>query len=218
MSRQPTGSTSTTAGAAASSRSPMTPISITLGLLRPRSWCHDRPIAATARHAPRHARGPVTARHLSGAGTAAGGLERHGQHAVRPLVDCGQPRAESTSASAITRCSGPNGAAPSCSPGAVICRAHALLKRVAAVAGQTVCERDREVSIDGRTIARTLPVDGRGHRLAALSGCGRLLDGEILVLTPSVPTAIDGRHFEPRPIRAVNGHGTPLWLPEERTR
>ena len=40
-----------------------------------------------------------------------------------------------------------------------------LLKRVAAVAGQTICERDREVSIDGRAIAHALPVDGCGRRL-----------------------------------------------------
>ena len=93
-----------------------------------------------------------------------------------------------------------------------------LLKRVAAVAGQTVCERDREVSIDGRTIARALPVDGRGRRLAAWSGCGRLPPGEIFVLIPSVPTSLDGRYFGPTPIRAVIGRVTPLWLSGRQTR
>ena len=93
-----------------------------------------------------------------------------------------------------------------------------LLKRVVAVAGQTVCERDGEVSIDGRAVARALPVDGRGRRLAAWSGCGRLPNGEIFVLIPSVPTSLDGRYFGPTPIRTVIGRVTPLWLPGGRTR
>ena len=93
-----------------------------------------------------------------------------------------------------------------------------LLKRVAAVAGQTVCERDREVSVDGRAIAHALPVDGRGRKLAAWSGCGRLPNGEIFVLIQSVPTSLDGRYFGPTPIRAVIGRVTPLWLPGGRAR
>jgi conjugative transfer signal peptidase TraF len=93
-----------------------------------------------------------------------------------------------------------------------------LLKRVAAVAGDTVCEHHGEISIDGRAVARALPVDGRGRRLAAWSGCGRLPTGEIFVLIPSVPTALDGRYFGPTPIRAVIGRVTPLWLAGGRTR
>ena len=93
-----------------------------------------------------------------------------------------------------------------------------LLKRVAAVAGQTVCERDHEVSVDGRAIAHALAVDGRGRKLVAWSGCGRLPTGEIFVLIPSVPTSLDGRYFGPTPIRAVIGRVTPLWLPGRRTR
>jgi len=38
------------------------------------------------------------------------------------------------------------------------------------------------------------------------------------MLIPSVPTALDGRYLEPRPIRAVIGRVTPLWLPGGRTR
>ena len=93
-----------------------------------------------------------------------------------------------------------------------------LLKRVAAIAGQVVCERDGAVSINGRIVARALPVDGRGRSLAAWSGCGRLPTGDIFVLIPSVPTSLDGRYFGPTPIRAVIGRVTPLWLPRGRTR
>jgi hypothetical protein len=63
-----------------------------------------------------------------------------------------------------------------------------LLKRVAAVAGQTVCERDSEVSIDGGAVADALPVDGRGHKITPWSGCGKLSNGEIFMLIPCVPT------------------------------
>ena len=88
-----------------------------------------------------------------------------------------------------------------------------LLKRVAATAGQSVCERDGEVSIDGHAVAHALPVDGRRRRLTAWSGCGRLPNGEIFVLIPSVPTSLDGRYFGPTPLHAVIGRVTPLWLP-----
>nr|MBW4093685.1 conjugal transfer protein TraF [Pseudomonadota bacterium] len=54
--------------------------------------------------------------------------------------------------------------------------------------------------------------------LAAWSGCGRLPNGEIFVLIPSVPTSLDGRYFGPTPIRAVIGRVTPLWLSERQTR
>ena len=93
-----------------------------------------------------------------------------------------------------------------------------LLKRIAAVAGQTVCECDGAVSINGRTIARALPVDERGRRMAAWRGCGRLPNGEIFVLIRGAPTSLDRRYFGPTPIRAVIGRVTPLWPPGRRTR
>ena len=86
------------------------------------------------------------------------------------------------------------------------------------LAGETLYEREGRVSIDGRTAAHALPVDGRGRRLIAWSGCGRLPNGEIFVLIPSVPTSLDGRYFGPTPIRAVIGRVAPLWLPGRRTR
>jgi len=92
-----------------------------------------------------------------------------------------------------------------------------LLKRVAAVAGQTVCERDRQVSIDGRLVATALQVDGRGRRLAAWSGCRPLRRSQIFVLIPSVPASLDGRYFGPTPISAVIGRVTPLWTLERQT-
>ena len=90
-----------------------------------------------------------------------------------------------------------------------------LLKRVAAVAGQRVCERDGALSIDGRHVADALPTDGQGRPLAAWSGCRPLRDGELFVLMVDVPASLDGRYFGPTPIRSVIGHATPLWILDE---
>ena len=95
---------------------------------------------------------------------------------------------------------------------------HALLKRVAAVDRHAVRERAGKFSIEGRAIARTLPVGGRGRRLAAGTVCGNLPNGEIFVLIPRVPTSLDGRDLGLTPIRAVIGRVTPLWLPGGRPR
>lgn len=87
-----------------------------------------------------------------------------------------------------------------------------LLKRVIAVAGQSVCERDGVLSIDGRHVADALPTDGRGRPLVAWSGCRPLRDGEVFVLMATVTASLDGRYFGPTPIRSVIGRATPLWI------
>jgi len=87
-----------------------------------------------------------------------------------------------------------------------------LLKRVVAVAGQGVCERDGVLSIDSQHVANALPTDGRGRPLVAWSGCRRLCDGELFVLMATVPGSLDGRYFGPTPIRSVIGRATPLWI------
>lgn len=87
-----------------------------------------------------------------------------------------------------------------------------LLKRVVAVAGQSVCERDGTLSIDGRHVADALPTDGRGRPLVAWSGCRPLRDGEFFVLMAEVPASLDGRYFGPTEVLSVVGRATPLWI------
>ena len=87
-----------------------------------------------------------------------------------------------------------------------------LLKRVAAIEDEHVCERDGGLSIDGRHVADALPTDGRGRPLVAWSGCRQLRDGELFVLMAKVPASLDGRYFGPTPIRSVIGRATPLWI------
>jgi conjugative transfer signal peptidase TraF len=86
-----------------------------------------------------------------------------------------------------------------------------LLKRIAAVAGQLVCEHNRALTIDGKHVADALPTDGRGRRLNAWNGCRRVLDDEVFVLMADVPASLDGRYFGPTPLRSVTGRATPIW-------
>ena len=87
-----------------------------------------------------------------------------------------------------------------------------LLKRVAAIAGQRVCEHGGVLSIDGRLVADALPTDGRGRPLVAWSGCRPLRDGELFVLMAEVPASLDGRYFGPTEDLSVVGGATPLWI------
>lgn len=87
-----------------------------------------------------------------------------------------------------------------------------LVKRVAAVAGDTVCAIHRAVTIDGRHVAEQLAADRLGHPLPDWSGCRTLRTGQIFLLMEGVPDSFDGRYFGPIPVRAVIGRLVPLWL------
>lgn len=86
-----------------------------------------------------------------------------------------------------------------------------LVKRVAAVAGDTVCAADHAVSIDGRHVADQLAADRLGRPLPAWTGCRTLRTGELFLLN-NVPDSFDGRYFGPVPASTVIGKLVPLWL------
>ncbi|WP_342629764.1 S26 family signal peptidase [Nguyenibacter vanlangensis] len=86
-----------------------------------------------------------------------------------------------------------------------------LLKRIAATAGQLVCERNGVLAIDGVHVADALATDHRGRPLMPWTGCRRLQPGEIFVLMRDVPASLDGRYFGPSPITSVIGRALPLW-------
>jgi conjugative transfer signal peptidase TraF len=91
-----------------------------------------------------------------------------------------------------------------------------LLKRIAAVSGQLICEQDGKLSIDGRHVADALRADGRGRPLIPWQGCRRLRDGEVFLLMADIPASLDGRYLGPTPIRSVLGRAVPLWTIEAR--
>lgn len=87
-----------------------------------------------------------------------------------------------------------------------------LVKRVAALDGDTVCAADHAVTIDGRHVADQLPADRLGRPLPAWNGCRTLGPADIFLLMEGVPDSFDGRYFGPVPANAVIGKLVPLWL------
>lgn len=87
-----------------------------------------------------------------------------------------------------------------------------LLKRVGAVAPQTVCIADGSVRIDGMPSAAVLPADRWGRPLPSWQQCRRLRPGELFLLSVTNPASFDSRYFGPVSAAAVIGVAHPVWL------
>jgi len=68
-----------------------------------------------------------------------------------------------------------------------------LLKRVEGLAGDIVCARDGQVTIEGIAVANVLPSDSIGRPLHAWDGCRALEAHEVFVLMRNVPDSFDSR-------------------------
>lgn len=91
-----------------------------------------------------------------------------------------------------------------------------LLKRIAALPGQTICREGAEVKVDGATWAVARERDRQGRRLPSWSGCRTLRDDEVFLLNWDEPDSLDGRYFGPLLISSLAGRAVPLWTDEER--
>ena len=87
-----------------------------------------------------------------------------------------------------------------------------LVKNVAASVGDEVCERDGLVQIDGVAVAVALPRDGAGREMVAWSGCRRLGDGEVFLVSTTSSASFDSRYYGPMERDAVIGEAIPLWI------
>jgi type IV secretory pathway protease TraF len=87
-----------------------------------------------------------------------------------------------------------------------------LVKNVGASAGDEVCERDGIVQINGVAVAVALPRDGAGRELVAWSGCRRLGDGEVFLVSTTSGASFDSRYYGPMERDAVIGEAIPLWI------
>lgn len=85
------------------------------------------------------------------------------------------------------------------------------MKRIAAVAGDTICAVGAEISIDGRSAARRLQLDRMGRPMPRWSGCRRLGPDELFLLMEMVPDSFDGRYFGPTNRKDVFGQLVPIW-------
>ncbi len=87
-----------------------------------------------------------------------------------------------------------------------------LLKRVGAVAPQTVGVFDALVWIDGVPVAAVLPADRLGRPLPSWRQCRQLQPGELFLLSVTNPASFDSRYFGPVSTSAVIGVAHPVWL------
>jgi conjugative transfer signal peptidase TraF len=80
-----------------------------------------------------------------------------------------------------------------------------LVKRIAALAGDRVCARDRVLDINGRFAVRARVADRLGRPLPSWSGCYVLSFSQVLLLMADNASSFDGRYFGPTPRRDVVG-------------
>ena len=86
-----------------------------------------------------------------------------------------------------------------------------ILKRIGAVAPQSVCVRDHVFRIDGAALATARTHDGAHRPLPAWAPCRPLAEGELFLLSNTNPASFDSRYFGPIFASAVLGVAQPLW-------
>lgn len=86
-----------------------------------------------------------------------------------------------------------------------------ILKRVGAVAPQSVCVRGQTVHIDGAVVATARTHDGARRPLQAWPQCRPLAAGELFLLSDTNPASFDSRYFGPIAKSDVLGIAWPLW-------
>jgi conjugative transfer signal peptidase TraF len=85
-----------------------------------------------------------------------------------------------------------------------------MVKRIAALSGDTVCRTNNTVTVNGTVRAIALSRDSRGRVLPVWQGCERLNDNQTFVLT--APSAsFDSRYFGVVPRANIIERIEPLW-------
>jgi conjugative transfer signal peptidase TraF len=90
-----------------------------------------------------------------------------------------------------------------------------LLKRVAALPGQTVCRAGAGVTVDGIAIGEALARDRLGRPLPVWQGCRIVAPDELFLMNFDVRDSLDGRYFGPLARSAVIGRAIPLYTDED---
>ncbi len=89
-----------------------------------------------------------------------------------------------------------------------------LMKRIAALPGQTACRNGSSVSVDTIAMGEALARDRRGRELPVWQGCRTLRSSEIFLMNWDVRDSLDGRYFGPIPKNSIIGRALPLWTDE----
>jgi conjugative transfer signal peptidase TraF len=90
-----------------------------------------------------------------------------------------------------------------------------LLKRVAALPGQTVCRAGTSVAVDGIAMGEALARDRLGRPLPVWHDCRVIAPDELFLMNFDVRDSFDGRYFGPIARAAVIGRATPLYTDED---
>jgi conjugative transfer signal peptidase TraF len=90
-----------------------------------------------------------------------------------------------------------------------------MLKRVAALPGQTVCRRGLTLSVDNVDIGQARERDSQGRPLPVWQGCQVVADGEIFLMNARSAVSLDGRYFGMLQVTAIMGRAEPLWVSRE---
>jgi conjugative transfer signal peptidase TraF len=86
-----------------------------------------------------------------------------------------------------------------------------ILKRIGAVAPQSVCVREQVVRIDGAAMVIARTHDGEHRPLPVWSQCRLLVGNELFLLGDANPASFDSRYFGPIAVSDVLGVARPLW-------
>ncbi|GAB4274349.1 MAG: signal peptidase I [Coriobacteriia bacterium] len=87
-----------------------------------------------------------------------------------------------------------------------------LIKRVIAVAGQTVDIRDGQVFVDGEALYEPYVRQASRDDLSLVRPV-RVPEGHVFVLGDNRADSVDSRHFGPQPIEAVRGQALAVYWP-----
>ena len=90
-----------------------------------------------------------------------------------------------------------------------------LMKRVRAVAGQTVCRTGLVITVDGIKAGAALERDHAGRDLPVWQGCKRIPSGAAFLMNWHVGDSLDGRYFGLTPTNQIIGRAIPLWTDED---
>ncbi|WP_434721294.1 S26 family signal peptidase [Mesorhizobium sp. RIZ17] len=90
-----------------------------------------------------------------------------------------------------------------------------LLKRILAVAGQTVCRDRFTISVDGREVGFAFERDRAGRDLPVWQGCRRIPVGAVFLMNRHVLDSLDGRYFGLVLTDRIIGRAVPLWTDEQ---
>lgn len=90
-----------------------------------------------------------------------------------------------------------------------------LLKRVAALPGQTVCRSGATITVDGIALGKALDRDRLGRTLPIWKGCHQIGASELFLMNIGVRDSLDGRYFGPLAVSTVIGRATPLYTDED---